>query len=355
MIGRLASRTLGVVFVGVILSVSGAATAQTDAERAQARASFQSGVESYEGGRYQVALEAFQEAYRIAPHPSVRVNMANCYEQLGRPVEAIFHFERFLVEAENVSDDQNREVRSALTRLRRQVGEVFFRVTPEGANVTIDNSDTRRAPILDAVRLPVGVHQVVVAHDGYQTVRREVNVASGARTEVRVSLVVGEVAPGEPTENPDPVTDPVAPDPAQTAAEAPVEEGPRRNYLNTPALIAGGATIAVGLTALALGVSAIRQNSDFDDAVADSNDPSLSAAEQAAARRRGVDAKDKADRRALTADILGFTALAGAGVTAYFLFFYDDGSSDRASAESQVRAAPALGPGGAGLVLEGTF
>ncbi len=336
--------------------------AQTEQERAQARAAFQAGVEAYAAERFEESLRSFQEAYRIAPHPAVRVNMANCYEQLHRPVEAIFHFERFLVEAEEVSPEQRREVRQALRRLRRQVGELFIRVQPEGASVTIDGNDTRRAPILDAIRLPAGPHEIEFRMQGFRTVVRRVNVQGGERNEVRVALVaLSEPMPLEqsPADASGRGTTTSASGgggatpPAATGVNdspASIESESGRNYLNTPALVTGAATLAVGITALAMGVSAIRQNNRFDDAVRDSNDPSLSALERAEARQRGLDAKDKADRRALAADILGFTALAAAGATAYFMFFYDDGSEERATS-----MLPALGPYGAGLIVRGSF
>lgn len=356
-----------------LVAMSVTAQAQTEQERAQARAAFQAGVEAYAAERFEEALRSFQEAYRIAPHPAVRVNMANCYEQLDRPVEAIFHFERFLVEAEEISPEQRREVRQALRRLRARVGELFLRVEPEGASVTIDGTDTRRAPILDAVRLPAGPHEIEVRMDGFRTVVRRVNVQGGERSEVRVSLqpgsepeplaadVSGDAADasgdaadvsGDGTPTLDASEDAAAASGSADAAISPETPAPGsgRNYFNTPALITGAATLAIGVTALAMGLSAVRQNNRFDDAVRDSNDPSLSARERNEARQRGLDAKDKADRRALTADILGFTALAAAGATAYFMFFYDDGSEDRATS-----LVPALGPEGAGLIVRGSF
>ena len=118
-------------------------------------------------------------------------------------------------------------------------------------------------------------------------------------------------------------------------------------------LVAGGATIGLALGAMGAGIAALSANNDFDDAVAESNDMSLPAAERAAARERGLDAADKADRRALIADILGFTALAGAVTTGLLLFLYDDSPDDPNA--TAWRAAPVGGPGSAGAVVQATF
>ena len=359
------SRALTLASLAALASLAPAAAhAQTDAERAQAREAFQAGVEAFGAKRYEEALQSFQEAYRIAPHPSVRVNMANCYEQLGRPVEALDHFERFLIEADSATPAQRTEVRQAIERLRGQIGEVFFRVEPDGATVSIDDGQARTAPILDAVELPVGQHEVVVRLEGHRTVTRTIDVAGGDRAEVRIVLEPGqdEVGGGESLEGAEGLAASGATgdegegegEPEEPPAEDDAGEG---FPLNTPTIIAGGATIALAVTAAAFGFSALAANNDFDDAVDRSNDPPLSPAERAAAAADGRDAADRADRRSLVADILGITAVVGAGVTAYFLFFWDDGDDPTATAEGGVdlQAAPTVGPRHGGVVLQGRF
>src|SRR5688500_17352087 len=93
------------VFLVVCLASSllpAAVRAQDEAERVRARAEFSRGVERFEASDYSGALSAFEEAYRLAPHPTVRLNIATCLEELGRPGEAMVHYERFLAEAGHV-------------------------------------------------------------------------------------------------------------------------------------------------------------------------------------------------------------------------------------------------------------
>ena len=92
-----------------------------DAARARPSSASSRRVADYDAGRYDQALANFQEAFRLRPHPLVNVNIANCYDKLGKPLQAIFHFERFL-EAEAGTPAQRAEVTSALERLRKQVG-----------------------------------------------------------------------------------------------------------------------------------------------------------------------------------------------------------------------------------------
>lgn len=320
-------------------------------DRDAARRSFQRGVSSYTEGNFSVALEAFQDAYRIAPHPSVRVNMANCYEQLGRPVEAVDHFSRFLIESPDAPADQTREIRATITRLRQTIGEVFLRVEPEGATITIDRMTILRAPVIDAIQLAEGAHRFEITADGFATVTREVSVDGGERQELRIGLTPsGETASPDPVSDGDPRTDPdpdpVDPDP-MTAPDEPSSGG-----ISPYVWIAGGVTLALGATAIGLGVSALGADSDFEQAVIDSNDPSLSRAERDEARQRGLDASDRASRRALVADILGGVAIAAAAGTVVLLFVTggDDDEDDYAT-----RVAPAVSQSGGGVQLEGSF
>ncbi|MAQ13410.1 MAG: hypothetical protein CMN30_01220 [Sandaracinus sp.] len=331
-------------FVAVFVFTTGA-LAQTDEDRDRARAAFQRGVSAYEAEHWEEALQAFQEAYRIAPHPSVRVNMANAYLNLGRPVQALDHFERFLLEMGDDGDPaQKREVRRQITELRSQIGEVFVRVQPEGATVTIDGHTTRRAPILDALELAAGTHHVEVAMEGYRSQEQEFQVSGGERHEVRIELEQGADAPvvaDGPTEldASDDVFD------ASPEEEADDESG----GIPGAVWVAGGATVALAIGAAVVGGLALGANGDFDDAVARSNDPTLPPAERNQAVTDGLDAADRADRLAITADILGIAAIAGAGATVLVYFLTRD------EPDESVAVAPAAGPDGAGLVVRGAF
>ena len=111
----------------------------------------------------------------------MNVNIANCYDKLGKPLLAIFHFERFM-EAKAGSPAQQAEVTAALARLRKQVGTLVLRVTPDGALVIVDREQQRRAPILEPMQLQAGEHTLEVQLEGYATVERKVIVTAGPRS-----------------------------------------------------------------------------------------------------------------------------------------------------------------------------
>lgn len=362
------------------------AAAQDEEDRAAAREQFSTGVSRYEAGDYQGALEAFQEAYRLAPHPTVRVNMANCYEQLDRPLEALHHFERFLAEAESPSPQQRREVRSAIRRLEGRIGEVRLTVAPDGASVTIDNAETRRAPILEPVRLTAGTHHITVAMDGYETEHREVEVEGGAEQRLSIRLGRGEAedAPAVAAadegglDEPAPAEEPASTDPAADEEDAAVaaadeasgqerpdpavlpeeEGGGWALRITTPVIIGGAATAAFLATTVATGVAALVYDSDFEDAVARSNDNGLSAAQRNQARLDGQSAADTANALSIVSDVFLVGTIAGAGLTAFFVIVegMDANRDTMARGEGlELRAAPSVGREGGGFVLRGRF
>ena len=375
----LASSTLAAVLTaGAAIAEPETAFAQTDEERAQAREQFGLGVQRYEAADYTGALEAFQEAYRLAPHPMVRVNMANCYEHLERPLEALFHFERFLAEAENPTRQQRREVQAAVQRLNLMLGEVRLQVAPDGALVTIDNAETRRAPILEPVRLVAGTHHVTVRMDGFRTHNQEVTVTGGENQRVSIRLergsderpVVASTETGggggattEPSET-DGETELGSPGPEMTSEYVEPEETPSESgggfelRITTPVIIAGSLTAAFAVAAVITGVLALSANDSFESAVLRSNDAGLSPAERSQARQDGLSAADTANTTSILTDVFTIGAIAALGATVFFVIIEGmDGGDDDSMAHNgfELRAAPSVGPDHGGVMLTGRF
>jgi hypothetical protein len=118
-------------------------------------------------------LESFQQAYRLAPHPSVRVNMANCYVELRRPVEAIFHFEQYLAETPDAETPQRTAVQNHLRELRQRVTEVTISVSPTNAAGVTATVDGLAVALDRTVRLAPGRHTLEVLAEGYFPARQD--------------------------------------------------------------------------------------------------------------------------------------------------------------------------------------
>lgn len=317
--------------------------AQDDEGKVRAKAAFQAGVAAYGAGEYRDALGHFEEAQRLKPHPMVQVNIANCHDKLDQPVEAIAFYEKFL-DAGQATAEQRKEVAEALKRLRGLVGRVLLTVSPDGASVSIDGGEARRAPIDEPLPLKTGPHRLEVRHDGYTAATREIDVKGGAVHEVDVKLEPSPVA-AAPVLAPAPVpAEPhaaAAPAPAETvppdtvavsappaAAREPVQrdDSDSGGALPTRVWISGGVTVALIAGATITGVLALGAESEFEDKrqLRFSMDPNLPAGDRLAAYNAAVDAADRADALAIATDVLIGAALVGAGVTTYFVLTAED-------------------------------
>ena len=326
-------------------------SASSGDETARARQQFQSGVNDYDAGRYSDALGHFEEAYRIKPHPLVRVNIANCYEKLDRPLDAIENFEAFL-RANEGSAAQRDEVRLALKELLNRIGTLKFDVEPEGARILVDERDERRAPVTEPVHVNAGRHRVTVALEGYETALRVIDVKAGETERVRVELTKSpdaEVAVRTPPPEAAPDDERVPPDiepPESAPPPIPLRADlsqPSDRALSTGVWIAGGATVLVAVSAVVTGQLALAADREFDGYLAAVRNPQLTEFQRAGAWSRGVEASNRANALAIATDVLIGLSLAGAGATVYLYL------TDRR--ERSVSAS--IGPGR--LQLQGRF
>jgi hypothetical protein len=328
-----------------------AASAQ-DEDQAHAKERFERGVTEYEAGQFTEALADFQEAYRLKPHPLVRVNMANCYDKLDRPVEAIFHFELFM-SSQQGKPEQREEVKEALKSLRKRIGKLLLSVAPDGARVAIDAVDERRAPIMEPMVLKAGPHEIVVSLDGYDTLKRSVDVKPENSTELTLRLtrpdaLAAAAVPAPVAAAPEaaqaPDSQPLAqsdqraapqPEPALAAASAADTAPPARGRIPASVWIAGGLTVALAVTGTVTGLLARSAEQNFNDNLHARFDPLLTSAQQQIAWQQANDASTRAKGLALTTDVLFGGAIIGAALTLYFYL-------SRPHADAQTALGPSL-------------
>ncbi len=357
--GMVMSRRLAPWVAGaVLLLLTSGARAQSEADLSRARVEFERGVAAFELGNYEEALASFQTAQRIAPHPNVRVNMANCYEALDRPVEALFHFRRFLEEAGGALPSQRREVQASVERLAGQVGEVRFQVAPDGALVRIDGEEIRRAPIVGAVPMSAGRHTVEVRADGFVEVRREFIVLGGEEARVTVVLEERQDVPSSPA--PEPLADrPANPDPEPDAGALPDEpagaEPPGAiDRISAATWVLSGTSLALLVGAAVTGGVAVSAENDVSALRLISEDSNLGLEERRRAYDQALADADRADALAIAADVLGGLSIACA-TAAVVLLFLDLEGDEAADEERTVSVSPAVHPNGAGATALAHF
>ncbi|MCE7894177.1 MAG: tetratricopeptide repeat protein [Sorangiineae bacterium PRO1] len=127
-LGRQVKRLLVALLAAHLLCSAGPAVAKPDqpsaADDAKARSLFKQGDAAYAEGRYEDALGAFEEAYRLSHRPRLMFNIGNALERLGKLSEAADALEKYLPHAKPTERDvlskrvQNLRKRAAPTSTR---------------------------------------------------------------------------------------------------------------------------------------------------------------------------------------------------------------------------------------------
>lgn len=187
--------------------LAGQALAQDD-PKARARELFNTAVSAYEEQRFDEASQKFEQAYALSPAYAVLYNIGQVNAALGRPVEAVAAYEKYLSQGgAQIAKDRQVEVRRELERQRARIGSLMLRLTPTTASIQIDGRTVALGSSSEPLLLVAGSHSVVAYLDGYSTVTREVPVQARSQIELEISLV-----PSSPS-----VTAPAAAAPAVTA------------------------------------------------------------------------------------------------------------------------------------------
>ncbi len=101
---RLVSMCLLVV-LAVSLATTVSAQQGDDANNAEARALYDAGAVAFTDGRFEDALERWQQAYALSPHVALLFNIGTAYDRLGRAAEAVEFYQSYL---EGQPEAQNR-------------------------------------------------------------------------------------------------------------------------------------------------------------------------------------------------------------------------------------------------------
>jgi PEGA domain-containing protein len=290
-------------------------------DAAKAKKALREGTHQFKKGRWQRALDAFQEAYRLAPSPGTLVQIADTYREMGRPMEALENYQRVVGEGD---PDARARAEQEIGKLDAQVGKLAFDA-PAGTRVLVPGRELGTTP-LEPVRLMPGSYNVTLAVPGRAEVQVSAVVVAGMTETVRPPpekqdepAVVAAVPPPAPPTTPAPR---VAPPPAEaattSASHTAVAVDLRETAPNGPSptqLRLAWATVGVGGALLVAGgvfaLLAHSANSDVNDCLD--------------APRWTPSCDDAVDRRrtyaplAYTLTGVGAAAAIGGGVWVYML------------------------------------
>jgi tetratricopeptide (TPR) repeat protein len=154
----------------------------------RAQALLSEGTSAYGRGEYATALEKFTAAYKIFPSPKLWFNIGQANRDLGRPVEAIAAFDKFLSDAGDAPPETLAEARRSAAELKTKLGQIQVTCATDGAEITVDGKQVGHTPLDDMVWTTPGSHQVAVQHAGFAPAIEDVSVDAGKSTLVNFVL-----------------------------------------------------------------------------------------------------------------------------------------------------------------------
>lgn len=162
---------------------------------AGARQHFMAGQDYYTQGRYQKAIEEFEEAYRLDPRPLLLFNIAQAYEKLGDLEKTVDYLKRFL-EAEPDTDERT-SLLNKIANLEARIAKTGIKVTCNVAEATVyvDGKEVGKTPIAKVVPLSSGAHKVQISKKGFKDFTMSVAISSGHSTPVEATLEEGQSGP----------------------------------------------------------------------------------------------------------------------------------------------------------------
>ena len=228
------------------------ATARAD-DKTDAESQFRAGVSLQKVEDFESAIAAYDSSLRLYPTKSALFNLANCLKATHRYVEALEAFERLEAEYGPTLDESMRgpaEIQRA--ELRNLIGTLRLRVVPSGAEVLIDGLAVGHSPLPAPLRLGLGDHEIHVRLEGFEPLRRTLNVAASESVELELEL--------QPRTEPKQSAPPAASVPAPTTARpsAPAAPANASSSLSTPGWISVGAGALLIAGGAATGIAALK-------------------------------------------------------------------------------------------------
>ncbi|MCP4679952.1 MAG: PEGA domain-containing protein [Deltaproteobacteria bacterium] len=298
----------------------------TDAERqTAARENYQRGKELYDKGDFTQALDSFQAAYDIKPHPVVLKSVAECKVMLGDIPGAIETLELFLSSPEATKKEP---IKKRLEELKGMLTTVEVTSEPPGAGITVDGKETDKFTPA-TIELGPGEHEVSLKNEEYEPVVKKVTLESGVASAVSVDFATEGIAIVAEKELVDPFSSEEGKE--DTAEEEDDSSGPPAAFWVCAALT------GVGLVSgTVFGVMALGDEEDYKDSPTDAK-------------------KEAGEREAIIADVSFGVAAAAAIVGTIVLLTYDKDEEEAGDDDSSAKFKITPVAGGETLGLNASF
>lgn len=348
---------LGVVAIGCL---SASVQAQSSAaDKAAAEALFDKAKKQLKDKDFEAACRSLEESQRLDPGVGTLLYLAECYEQSGKTASAWATFREAAALATKSNDGKREKIARGRAerleaKLAKLVVEVPESVRVDGMRITRDGDELGTPLWGTAIPVDPGSHEIRITAPGKLEYKSQIQVPENGNVTFAVPPLEDAPAPPPDPVKPGPAATP-APDPAPgpTGGDAGVQADGGSGQRTLGIVVGVVGLLGIGAGSF-FGLKAASKDSEADDNCRGS-DPTL-------CNQTGVDLGQEAEDAATLSTIafgVGALALAG-GIVLYATA----PSGDTASSHSrriarvrgtQVRLAPAVAPGHAGLFLGGRF
>jgi hypothetical protein len=223
-------------------------------DAAAAEALFNDGRALMEKGETERACDKFAESQRLDPSPGTSLNLASCYEKLGRTASAWAEYQV----AERMATTQGRtaiadEARRKAENLGASLGTLNVEVTEPIDGLEVQLGDTKLAAAALGSKLPVdpGSYTLRVTAPGYHPHEVSVTIQDGEASNVTIPKLTPESEPAVPQEE-------IPADVDTAPSEAPADDEASGD--NTLAYVIGGSGIVLLGGGVVLGFLGNAQN-----------------------------------------------------------------------------------------------
>lgn len=355
-------------FATAITLIAPQLSAQTEEERAAARALATQGIAAFNDGKHAVALDLFSRAESLLHAPPHVLYMARSAAKLGQLVRARELYlklgrEELPAAAPQAFRDAQNDARNEGKALEPRIANLVINVRvpagPEAAQlkdsaqlkVEMDKKAIPAAVLGVPIPTDPGKHQLTASAPGYQSRLVEVTLTEGGRGTAELVLEAtgapsptapSGAAPGQPAQ---PTSGGPAAAQAPPAATTSLDSSAAAS--GSPAWMRPVSYVAMGVGVVGLGAGTIfglasRSNrKDADDLAGQCGEPCLNSNPLTSQ----IDDKDNKARRQMTLSIVGFV-VGGVGVASGATLFV---LSSRKPAKSARFVSPYVGWGNAGL------
>jgi len=168
---------------------SSVAWAQEDLRDPLARDLKHAGDEAMQSLRYEEALEAYERATAIEPHPVLLFNRGRALQALRRYPEALDHFEAFSREASPELLARAGKLQELMDNLRDRIATLEIACSVRGATVLVRNQKVGITPLDAPLRVNAGPATVIVLADGYEAFRGNADLRGRSTERIEARLV----------------------------------------------------------------------------------------------------------------------------------------------------------------------